>query len=339
MKRSKKIAAALTSLTTIVATTFATISAAPAHAADSNTSVPPEITMPGSPDGIPSAGNGPIKLFIYPASVYALAHPGTNPQGANNFSCKPREGQNPVVLLPGTNSDAYASWSMYAPKLTKLGYCVFSPNFNGLKLLPSFAYTGDIRVSAKAVSGFVDRVLTATESKRVDLIGWSQGGGPLPNYYITKLGGDKKVNKLIALAPSNHGVGPRAVSRFVNESISEAKHKKIEATFAKAHIASYEQQLGFSNFNKELYGNGPVTRPGVKYTVIEGRYDDVVVPFTNAFLDEPGVKNILVQDTCRDDHASHVNFTYDVNVYQMAVNALDPDHAQPVTCVFQPFIG
>ncbi len=69
------------------------------------------------------------------------------------------------------------------------------------------------------------------------------------------------------------------------------------------------------------------------------RYDDVVVPFTNAFLDEPGVKNILVQDTCRDDHASHVNFTYDVNVYQMAVNALDPDHAQPVTCVFQPFIG
>ncbi|GAE73361.1 triacylglycerol lipase precursor [Cutibacterium acnes JCM 18916] len=76
----------------------------------------------------------------------------------------------------------------------------------------------------------------------------------------------------------------------MNESISEAKHKKIEATFAKAHIASYEQQLGFSNFNKELYGNGPVTRPGVKYTVIEGRYDDAVVPFTNAFLNEPGVK-------------------------------------------------
>ena len=119
MKRSKRIAAALTSLTTIVATAFATISAAPAHAADSNTSVPPEITMPGSPDGIPSAGNGPIKLFIYPASVYALAHPGTNPQGANNFSCKPREGQNPVVLLPGTNSDAYASWSMYAPPITR----------------------------------------------------------------------------------------------------------------------------------------------------------------------------------------------------------------------------
>ncbi|WP_446921090.1 esterase/lipase family protein, partial [Klebsiella pneumoniae] len=80
--------------------------------------------------------------------------------------------------------------------------------FNGLKRLPNFAYTGDIRVSAKAVSGFVDRVLTATGSKKVDLIGWSQGGGPLPNYYITKLGGDKKVSKLIALAPSNHGVGP-----------------------------------------------------------------------------------------------------------------------------------
>ena len=90
---------------------------------------------------------------------------------------------------------------------------------------------------------------------------------------------------------------------------------------------------------KELYGNGPVTRPGVKYTVIEGRYDDVVVPFTNAFLYEPGVKNILVQNICHSDHASHVNFTYDTNVYQMAVNALDPDQAKPVVCVPQPFLG
>ena len=249
--------------------------------------------MPGSPNGIPSAGNGPTRLFAYPASIYALTHPGTNPQGANDFGCKPRKGKNPVILLPGSNSDAYASWSMYSPKLTKLGYCVFSPppNFNGIKLLPNLAYTGDIRVSAKAVSGFIDRVLKATGSKKVDLIGWSQGGGPLPNYYITKLGGASKVGKLIGLAPSNHGVGPRAISKFVNETLSEARHKQIEAAFAKANIAGYEQQLGFSNFNKELYGNGPVTRPGIKYTIIEGRYDDTVVPFTNAFLHEPGVKH------------------------------------------------
>ena len=57
--RSKKFAAVLTSLTTVVATAFAAISAAPAHAAETDTSVPPEITMPGSPDGIPSAGDGP----------------------------------------------------------------------------------------------------------------------------------------------------------------------------------------------------------------------------------------------------------------------------------------
>ncbi|WCC79480.1 alpha/beta fold hydrolase [Cutibacterium equinum] len=337
--RSKKFAAILASLTTVAATAFAGVSAAPAHAVEGDAPVPPEITMPGSPDGIPSAGNGPQKLFTYPASLYSLAHPGTNPQGANDFGCKPREGDNPVVLLPGTNSDAYASWSMYSPKLTKLGYCVFSPNFNGLKALPNFAYTGDIRVSAKAVAGFVDRILEATGSTKVDIIGWSQGGGPLPNYYITKLGGDKKVDKLIALAPSNHGVGPKAVSAFVNKAVDQTKHEQIETAFAKANIASYEQQLGSSRFNKELYGNGPVTRPGIKYTIIEGRYDDTVVPFTNAFLYEPGVTNILVQNICPSDHASHINFTYDVNVYQMAVNALDPDQAKPVVCAPQPFLG
>lgn len=339
--RSKKIAAILTSVTTVVATALTGLGVTSAHAADapSDQQLPPGVEMPGSPEGVPSAGNGPTQLFTYPASMYALAHPGTNPQGANDFQCKPLPGKNPVVMLPGTNSDAYASWGMYSRKLTKLGYCVFSPNFNGLKALPNFAYTGDIPTSAKSISVFIDKVLAATGSQKVDLIGWSQGGGPLPNYYITKLGGDKKVDKLIALAPSNHGIGPAAVSRFVHDVTSEAKHRRIEDGFAAAHLASYEQQLGSSNFMQDLYGHGPVTRPGVKYTVIEGRYDDTVVPYTNAFLNEPGVKNILVQNTCPTDHASHVNFTYDVNVYQMALNALDPDHAKSVVCAPQPFIG
>ena len=75
------------------------------------------VEVKGSPGGVPSGNDGPIQRLTYTASMYSTAHPGTNPPGANDFSCKPRKGQNPVVLLPGTNSDAYASWSMYTLSL------------------------------------------------------------------------------------------------------------------------------------------------------------------------------------------------------------------------------
>lgn len=321
------------------------VGAAGAHASETSSSGPTDekvlhqVAMPGSPDGVPSWGTGRTQLFTYPASLYSLAHPGTNPRGANDFSCHPREGHNPVVLLPGTNSDAYASWSMYAPKLAALGYCVFSPNVNGLPGLPNFGYTGDIPTSARAVSAFIDRVLGATGASKVDIVGWSQGGGPLPNYYITRLGGDHKVGRLIALAPSNHGIGRPAASRWLSQVVGQAGHARAEALADSAHVAAYEQQLGSSRFMQDLYGSGPVTRPGVSYTIIEGRYDDTVAPYTNAFLHEPGVTNILVQNVCPTDMASHVNMTYDTNVYQMVVNALDPAHARRVSCVFQPFLG
>ena len=297
------------------------------------------VEVKGSPGGVPSGSDGPIQRLTYTASMYSTAHPGTNPPGANDFSCKPKKGQNPVVLLPGTNSDAYASWSMYTPQLRARGFCAFTANFNGLPWLSSFAYTGDIRTTAKATSIFIDRVLRETGAQKVDIIGYSQGGGPLPNYYIQKLGGDKKVGKMIGIAPANHGVGGPAVSKWINEALPDEAHASIEDIAGSVHVASYPQQLASSQLMKELYHNGKVTRPGVQYINIEGKYDYVVAPYTNAFIREPGVKNITVQDTCPQDHATHVNFPYDTNVAQMVFNALDPDNAKPVKCKPQPFIG
>lgn len=285
-------------------------------------------------------GGGPTQTTMYRAAPVAWAHPGMNPTGANDFGCRPTNGRSPVVLIPGTNSDAYSAWSMYSPRLRALGYCVFSPNFSGrLSLAQNFAYTGDIRDSAKGLKMFVEHVMSATGAPRVTLVGWSQGGGPLPNYYLTKLGGDHEVDRLIALAPSNHGVGERAVQTWMHDAMSEDGHHTVEDLATDMRVASYEQQLGSSDFMHDLYDNGPVTRPGVGYTLIEGKVDWVVAPYTNAFLDEPGVRNINVQDVCPSDLASHVNFTYDENVFHLVVNALDPDHAKPVHCVLQPFLG
>ena len=47
-------------------------------------------------------------------------------------------------------------------------------------------------------------VLAATGAAKVDLVGHSQGG-MMPRYYLKFLGGAAHVDKLVALAPSNHG--------------------------------------------------------------------------------------------------------------------------------------
>ena len=60
-----------------------------------------------------------------------------------------------------------------------------------------------------------------------------------------------------------------------------------------------EQEQG-SAFLTNL--NATATVPGVQYTVIESKDDEVVTPFTNAFLPAASnVTNITVQNQCPQD--------------------------------------
>jgi hypothetical protein len=67
--------------------------------------------------------------------------------------------------------------------------------------------------------------------------------------------------------------------------------------------------------------------------VIETRYDEVVTPYTSAFLSGPAVTNIRLQDRCVLDFVGHVSIIGDPNVFQYVKNALDPAHARSVVCL------
>jgi hypothetical protein len=77
---------------------------------------------------------------------------------------------------------------------------------------------------------------------------------------------------------------------------------------------------------------GGDTIPGVIYTVIETRYDEVVTPYTSAFLSGPNVTNILVQNQCAADTSEHISLPYDPVALHDVTNAIDPSTATPVTC-------
>jgi triacylglycerol lipase len=207
--------------------------------------------------------------------------PAVSPPGANDFSCRPSaEHPAPVVLVHGTFEGALDNWSTVSPQLKNAGYCVFALDYGDRG-------TGDIAVSAGELARFVDAVLAATGAHRVSLVGHSQGG-MMPRYYIKFLGGDAKVDDLIGLAPSNHGTtNPGALV--------------AGATFCMA----CDQQRAGSDFLQRLNAGDETPGP-VSYTVVETRYDEVVTPFTSAFLAAgPNTANILLQDACPAEVIDH----------------------------------
>lgn len=61
---------------------------------------------------------------------FAMKNPGTKVPGTNDFTCKPRKGTHPVVLIPGTSEDAFITWSYYGPRLKAAGFCAYTFNYN-----------------------------------------------------------------------------------------------------------------------------------------------------------------------------------------------------------------
>ena len=298
---------------------------------------PGGVAAPHSPEGVPSNVEGPSMSRFAPAVRFAMRHPGAKVPGTNDFTCKPRKGTHPVVLIPGTTEDAFTTWSYYGPRMQAAGLCVYTFNYNPMThpLVEAVSTTGNIYSTAAFMAHFVDKVLKSTGADKVDLVGHSQGGGPLPRAYIKYYGGDKKVNHLIGIVPSNKGTSILGMEKFLNKSGRPAN--TIVGTVAKfLNMESVPQQLQGSTFLKELNAGG-MTAPGVKYTVVATRFDNRVFPWTNALIPEPGAKNIVIQDVCPLDHSAHTNITYDPMTYQVVANALEPQQATPVRCSVRPF--
>jgi triacylglycerol esterase/lipase EstA (alpha/beta hydrolase family) len=268
--------------------------------------------------------------------VYGYAHtsPTASPPGANDWSCKPTAAHpQPVVLVHGTFADMSNSWQAISPLLKNNGYCVFALNYGSYAGSGAVGVygTGEIRNSARELDAFVDKVRAATGAAEVDVVGHSQGG-MMPRYYLKFLGGAAEVRALVGLSPSNHGTtvaGLGLLARFFPGG----------PQFTGALCPACEQQIVGSAFLAELNSGGD-TVPGVEYTVIQTRYDQVVTPYTSAFLSGSNVKNIVLQNQCILDLGDHLSMPYDHIVGADVLTALDPAHPRGFWCTpIAPTVG
>src|SRR4051812_7036932 len=248
------------------------------------------------------------KLIVALAAATTLAFAAAPAQAYNDFSCRPSAAHPvPVVLVHGTFANSAVSWTLVDTTLRSEGYCTFALDYGNNA-------TGPIEQSAQQLADFVDQVLAATGAAKVSIVGHSQGG-MMPRFYVKNLGGDAKVDDLIGLAPSNHGTdNPFAAG-------------------AQGCPACMEQATG-SAFLAAL--NGGDESPGaVSYTQIETRYDEVVTPYTSAFL-APGasVTNVLLQDKCAPDFSDHLGIGHDPIALRWIEDALA--HPGPADPSFDP---
>jgi len=258
---------------------------------------------------------------------YAHASPTASPPGANNWSCKPSAAHPvPVVLVHGTFGDMSDSWQALSPLLYDNGYCVFALNYgsyNGSGSVGVYA-TGRIEDSAAQLSTFVNRVLVATHATKVDIVGHSQGG-MMPRYYIKNLGGASKVQTLVGLAPSNHGT-------TLNGLFTLASYFPGSSALVGADCPACAEQEAGSSFITAL-NKGGETVSGVNYTVIESENDEVVTPYTSAFLaPAANVTNIVLQNQCPLDQGEHLSMPYDHIADADVLTALDPRNPEHPAC-------
>jgi triacylglycerol esterase/lipase EstA (alpha/beta hydrolase family) len=279
-----------------------------------------------------SAAAHTLPVIYNGALGYAHTSPTASPPGANE-PCTPSAAHpRPVVLVHGTFADMSNSWQALSPLLHNQGYCVFALNYGGHNGSGAVGIYGidDIRNSAAQLSSFVDQVLASTGASEVDLVGHSQGG-MMPRYYLKYLGGAAKVHTLVGLSPSNHGT-------TVNGLLTLGSYFPGANSFFGACPACEQQEVG-SPFLTELNSGGD-TVAGVDYTVIQSRYDEVVTPYTSAFLSGTGVTNILLQNQCVLDLGEHLSMPYDHIADADVLTALDPAHpAHPLCTPIAPVLG
>ena len=270
-----------------------------------------------------ATSTGPFAVDYGVLDALSFFNPSKVPAGANDSSITTTpEHPLPIILVNGTVETQNLNWSVGAPVLANAGYKVYTFNYGNVTRFPNYPIqsTADIRVSGVELANEIAAVLQDTGASQVILIGHSQGGGILPEYYINDMGGAGTVSQFIGLAPSNHGTDFNGLIGVLKLPIVGPLITAVANLIGPALL----QQAVGSPFQQIVYGGGD-TRSGVLYTTIASNHDEVVTPYTHQALDGgtvAKVTNIVLQDQYPGLLAGHVGVAFSSQAWADVLAAL-----------------
>jgi triacylglycerol esterase/lipase EstA (alpha/beta hydrolase family) len=216
----------------------------------------------------------------------------------------------PVIIVAGTSASQPIASIFYAPLAARLradGHRVYIFGLPGGGL-------GDIAQTSAALNTYADSVRAATGAARVDLIGHSQGG-LVGRYYIKYLGGANEVDSMISLGAPHYGTALANIGAFLGFG-------NCLGVVACNQMARNSTFLNNLNAGDDTIGN-------VRYTNIASVMDEVVFPYSTAFLANDGNNaNVKVQSQCWLRVVGHIGLATDGTVYSGIYDAL---RGQPIT--------
>jgi len=269
-----------------------------------------------------------VSILLLPLTVLLGPSAQAVTGGINDPTCTPTAAHpDPVVVLHGLGATYYEDLNVLQASLAGHGYCTFSETYGDY---PGFPYVGGLRPVADSAAEIKDqilRVLAETGASKVDIVGHSEGG--FQSLYVTKTQGiADRIDTVVAIAPPTHGT---TFGNLVNLAYLFGVRSQVATVLNTFGCHACDDLITDGAAVKTLT-TGPIAQPGVHYTVITSRYDELVTPTSTSFVKEPGVVNEYVQDFCPFDPVGHLNEAYDLNVWKLVERALDPAHTAPFFC-------
>lgn len=213
-------------------------------------------------------------------------------------------GRDPVIIVAGTLAGQTLASIYYEPLAARLradGYQVWIFGLPGSGL-------GDIGAISQDLATKVGAVRAATGAARVDLIGHSQGGLVI-RHFLKYRGGANVVDSAVSLGAPHYGAAVANLLRLLGLGSC-------------AGVVACQQMAIGSSFLAALNA-GDDTIGNVRYTAIATKVDEVVFPYSTAFLANDGnISNVAVQDKCWARLPGHLGLILDGAVFDGVNDAL-----------------
>ncbi|KAG5962626.1 hypothetical protein E4U57_003727 [Claviceps arundinis] len=268
------------------------------------------------------------------AAVLPAPAPGAalrrNNNGDNDYTCRSGTHPNPVVMLHALGGNRIFDLSLLSGWLRLQGFCTFSLTYGNA---PGSLIGGldHINTSAPVIGAFIKQVAQRTGSKRVDLVGHSEGA--FQALYVPKFvsGVAPLVDRIVSVAPATHGTSLSGLWTLVR-LLGRRVEDQIEDVLKRFGCRACVDLVVGSALLKHL-AEGPIVQPNTTVMVIASRKDVFVTPPESAFVLEKGVRNLFVQDVCPTDEVGHFGMAVAPNVWRLVRDALEGVTEGNFTCI------
>jgi hypothetical protein len=155
----------------------------------------------------------------------------------------------------------------------------------------------------------------------------------MPNYYVKYRGGASRVDDYVGMTTLWQGTNLAGAGQLEALGRAFGGGTSAELPLIDDYCHSCREFIQGSEFIQKM-NEGGLAAPGVTYTNIVTKNDELVSPYTSGLMPAgPNVTNVILQDQCPLDQAEHMAVAADPVTAGFVYRALDPQRAPDPPCV------